>query len=48
MDRFGLASLLRIDVCGGDSSKLRQATGWRPTVDFPTMLLRLLKDAQNA
>ena len=32
----------------GDSSKLRQATDWHPTVDFPTMVLRLLKDAQNA
>lgn len=31
----------------GDSSKLRHATGWHPTLDFPSMILSLLKDAQN-
>ena len=35
-------------VLRGDSSKLRQRTGWEPTVDFPTMILRLLDIAKNA
>jgi GDPmannose 4,6-dehydratase len=35
-------------VLRGDSSKLRQCTGWEPTVDFPTMILRLLDIAKNA
>ena len=35
-------------VLRGDSSKLRQRTGWEPTVDFSTMILRLLDIAKNA
>jgi GDPmannose 4,6-dehydratase len=32
----------------GDSSKLREQTGWRPSVDFQTMIHRLVAAAQNA
>ena len=32
----------------GDSSKLRQATGWQPSLAFQPMILRLLEAAQHA
>lgn len=32
----------------GDSSKVRQATGWHPSLAFQPMILRLLEAAQNA
>jgi GDPmannose 4,6-dehydratase len=35
-------SLLR-----GDSTKLRRATGWQPTLEFKNMVLKLLEAAQN-
>ena len=35
-------------VLRGDSSKLRQRTGWEPTVAFSTMILRLIDIAKNA
>jgi GDPmannose 4,6-dehydratase len=35
-------------VLRGDSSKLRALTGWQPTLDFKTMILRLVKAAQDA
>ncbi len=32
----------------GDASKLRQATGWRPSVDFTAMVHRLVEEALRA
>ncbi len=31
----------------GDPSKLHQQTGWRPSVDFPTLISRLVEAARN-
>jgi GDPmannose 4,6-dehydratase len=36
----------RVVLCG-DASKLRRMCGWRPTVDFQTLIARLLEAAQN-
>lgn len=36
----------RLNNCRiGDSSKLRNATGWRPTIDFPDLVKRLMQAA---
>lgn len=36
----------RFILCG-DASKLRRMCGWRPSVDFQTLIVRLLEAAQN-